>query len=124
MKQQRLILLFVTTLAFGATRDSFKITASGGTPLTTSYSVSDTQSKVLLNMVYKKQCCVYNGTASLIAFNVDNGEAAAAPSSDTNEIPVPAGLGACAGGPISTRLYLRSYSGSNITSGTVTGWCE
>ncbi len=120
-------IMLLASLVFAAqvsAIESFKITASGGSPIPTAYSTSDTQSKVKTGLRYKSQVCVYNSTASVIAINIDNGDSSTAPSADAKDIYVPASTGACAGPPVSSRVYLRSDSGSTITSGTVYGWAQ
>lgn len=77
--------------------------------------------KVLKGVV---QVCVNNPSASLIAINVDAPLSTAAPSVDVNDLYIPGGSSACIyiDRRQKTNLYLRSASGSAITTGLIFGY--
>lgn len=121
----RFILALIICANAFAVEGSFYITASGGSPIPTAYSTSNTQSKVMTGLRFVKQCCVKNGTDSAIAINVKNGDSSTAPSADnSSERYISANDALCIQGVISSRMYIRSKSGSTITSGVVHGFCE
>lgn len=125
MKVLALLLLLACAPAL-ALQASFTITATGGAPIPTAYSVSNTQSLVMSGLAYAKEVCVYNATTSKIAFSPLGTSTVAA--SSTPEVYVAGGSGICLTdprylGPIST-VQVRSASGSTITSGDVWGWAR
>lgn len=113
-----LLLLPVTVFATGS-----QITASGGSPIPTAFSASNAQSQI-------QECQgnvieIMNETSSKLA--VGFAPSSSAPTSDFKYVP---------SGPLSwtvikpkggfssgTYVYLRSASGSTVTSGSVTVSC-
>lgn len=118
--------LFLACAPALALQSSFTITGTGGAPIPVAYSISNTQSLVMSGLVYAKEVCVYNGTASKIAFSTLGTTTTVAPA--TPEVYVAGGSGACLTdarylGPIST-VQVRSASGSTITTGDIWGYAR
>lgn len=117
-----LIALFFlfATLSHAAPVLNRKITASGGSPIPSSYTTGS-QSLVLTELTGSvRHVAVFNNTASVVAFTVAHPSPAFAPSNDQKDYYVPPGVGLTLDEiGTSTQLFLRSDSGSTITSGTV-----
>lgn len=98
---------------------SKKITASGGSPIPTTYGTSS-QSLVLSDVAYADHLMIINETGGRIAVQVKNNDAVNAPSSGDGELYCFAnGITAFDDCYISQTIYIRSDSGSAITSGSV-----
>lgn len=112
MKKLQIFLLscFLCSASFAG---FVKITASGGSPIPTAYSTSDSQSAALTARA-SKGLTIHNQTGSQIAYS--RGESDAAPSADDGVVP---------GGAVVTRdnfgisnnsvIFIRSDSGLAIT---------
>lgn len=90
--------------------------------LATTYGTGAT-SLVASGVHYAQTICMINSTSSTVALNVDTLSTSSAPTADRADIYLPAGVGRCI--PVdprnSTNVYLRSASGSTISSGKVQG---
>lgn len=123
MRLQTLVLfLSLCAPAWAGVLVSFHITATGGAPIPIANSISDTQSQIVtaLDWASARWFCAYNNTSSLVAFNLD-GSATTAPTGDLKDIYVPRQTGRCTRTKFRATIYLRSASGSTITSGDVFG---
>jgi len=114
------LLLLIPIFSLAGPPSSFKITASGGSPIPTAYSAANTQSLAKSGLRYQRWLCVYNSTGSVIAVNT-NGTTTLAPTADVGDIYMPAGVGRCLEVDGLNTVYIRSDSGSTITSGVVYG---
>lgn len=122
------LFLILALLAGGAFADSksVTITASSGSPIPTAYSTG-AQSQVTTSVgtsAFKGGLMVINATSTNICFDTMNNDAVTLPDG-TREVCVPSAAQALSFSPsdrfpIGKTTYLRSASGSTITSGTVT----
>lgn len=123
MRKLFLAFALLGSLAHAGVLQSFKVTGTGGAPIPVAYSTSDAKSKVATGIAYAdaKGVCIYNATSSVIAVNVDNGSSSTAPTADVQDIYLGAGMGYCEKMSVTSRVYIRSDSGSTITAGSVYG---
>lgn len=118
MKRLLLALFLASQLAYAA---GSQVTASGGSPIPTAFSVSDTQSQVRLcsgNVVE-----ILNQTASVLAIGF--GTSTSVPGTDFTFIPPGPAAGHTIkpkGGISGNYVYIRS-AGSSTTSGSVQVSC-
>lgn len=119
MKFLLIVLLMVPQFSWAAARH---VTASGGSPIPTAYSASNSQSQIV-------ECAgntikILNQTESVLFFGF--GRASAAPELDLSFVPPGPGAGHTIrpdGGPGSgVYLYIRAPAGA-VTSGTVEVSC-
>lgn len=94
-----------------------RITGTGGAPIPTAYSASDTKSLIFSSLRYARELCVFNDTSAYIAVNFTG--TGAAPTSNVNDRYIPDGVGRCYDKGLGSAVYIRSDSGSTITSGDV-----
>ena len=115
-----LLLFAVTVTASAAPILNKKVVASGGSPIPASYSTGS-QSLVLTELNSSiRHIAVFNSTSSVIAFTVAHPSPAFAPANDAKDYYVPAGVGLTLDEIGTTQqLFVRSDSGSAITSGNV-----
>lgn len=120
MKFLTALFFLFATISHAAPVLNKKITASGGSPIPATYSTGS-QSLVLTELSGSvRHIAVYNDTSSAVAFTVAHPSAAFAPTNDEKDFYVPAGVGLTLDDIGTTaQLFLRSDSGSTITSGTV-----
>jgi hypothetical protein len=119
-------ILFFLFLACGIAQagvlKSFSVDTSS-TSLATSYGTG-ASSLVVSGQTGARYVCVTNGASVTIAVNIDTFSATSAPSSPgTQNWYIPAGAGRCTDAHPETALYvyLRSASGSTISTGVITG---
>jgi hypothetical protein len=120
------LLLLLACATAPAVQKSFTVTATGGAPIPVAYSASDAASLVMTGLFLPKTICVYNATASKIAWS-EMGTATVAPAS-TPEIYVAPSTSACLSDPSTlgavTAVYIRSASGAAITTTDVWGFAR
>lgn len=111
-----LVLFTCTTFAVS----SIKVTGTGGSPIPTTYDITG-QSLVLKGLPSTLlHFCAFNDTASRVAFRLDHDSPAYAPTNDIRDVYIPAGTGVCFDNiAVMRQIFLRSDSGSTITSGSV-----
>lgn len=104
-----LLTILLSTQVFGFAVTSKKVTATGGSPIPTSYSSSNSQSLALQDLASKAKICVINDTTSRIAFNVDAPDTPVAPANDERDVYLPAGAFICMDLiGLGKRVYIRS----------------
>jgi hypothetical protein len=119
---KKLILSLAFALAFSspafAWKAQFSVTASGGAPIPTNFSASNSQSHVLTGLVNVTELCVFNDTGTRVI--LDTVDWASAPATDTHKIPAYGFV--CVRDNISSDVSIRGES--SITAGEVYGFAR
>jgi hypothetical protein len=97
---------------------SIKITASGGSPIPTTYT-TNSQSRVFIDIAYADRLMVINETGGRVAVNVSANSTTPPSTGDGELFCFANGITTYDELAVSQTIYLRSDSGSTITSGTV-----
>ncbi len=118
MKKLILIALVVSNFAFAALNK--KVTATGGSPITTTYNTGS-QSLVLTGLTGSiRHVSVFNATSDVIAFTVGHPSPAFAPANDVDDTYLVPNTGFVLDDiGTAAQVFLRSDSGASITSGKV-----
>ena len=133
---KKLLLLAFIPLIAGATQ-SFKITPSGSSLVPTTFTSSNGYLSIIydesagnggyvpggssiLRVMGPSTLCVFNDTSSRIAVST-GASIVTAPDNFPTNILVPASSGRCADMMTSGVLYVRSDTGTSISSGTIMG---
>lgn len=118
MKHVFFILFFVAVNGYAVgSRKAYPINGAV-TTIPTAASTSDAASLIVSNTASVLQACVFNGTASRINVNVEDGSSTSAPT-EADAVIAPS-TGRCFDGyHIGAAIYQWSATGSTITSGVV-----
>jgi len=104
--------------------DSFDKTYDNlGNALPTEYSALDSNSLVLSGLTGKKTWCAWNGAGGKACMAVA-GSSEVPASGDKHEVCIPPSAGRCVSTEGASRLFLRSATGSDQTSGNIYGDSE